>query len=79
MPDCLASSQSSTGVKKITVLEPVRYWTKLMQSGIFLFWYRTEIMDAGIPMPALVSSMPMPSFVAVDPNHRKKGQQTCLS
>jgi hypothetical protein len=44
------------------VLEPVQYWTKLMQSGIFLFRYRTEIMDAGILMPALVSSMPVPSF-----------------
>jgi hypothetical protein len=49
-------------MKKLTVPEPVCYWTKLMQSGIFLFRYRTEIMDAGILMPALVSSMPMPSF-----------------
>jgi hypothetical protein len=34
-----------------------------MQFGIFLFQYRTEIKDAGIPMQALVFSMPMPSFV----------------
>jgi hypothetical protein len=54
MPDCPASSHSGTGMKKLTVPEPVRYWTRLMQSGIFLFRYRTEIMDAVIPMPALV-------------------------
>jgi hypothetical protein len=46
------------------VLEPVWYWTKLMQSSIFLFWYRTEIIDTGIQMPVLVSSMLMPSFVS---------------
>jgi hypothetical protein len=40
----------------------VRYRTKLTQSGIFLVRYRTTIRDAGMPMPALVSSMPMPSF-----------------
>ncbi len=28
----------------------------------FLVRYRTEIIDAGMPMPALVSSMPMPSY-----------------
>jgi hypothetical protein len=33
-----------------------------MQSGIFLFRYQTEIMDAGIPMLGSVSSMSMPSF-----------------
>jgi hypothetical protein len=43
--------------------EPVRYQTKLMQSVIFLFRYRTEFMDAGILMPALVSSMMIPSYV----------------
>ncbi len=31
-------------------------------SGIFLVRYRTEIIDAGMPMPALVSSMPIPSY-----------------
>jgi hypothetical protein len=39
-----------------------RYRTKLTQSGIFLVWYRTKILDAGMPKPALVSSMPMPSY-----------------
>jgi hypothetical protein len=33
-----------------------------MQSGIFLFRYRTELVDAGMPMPALVFLMPMPSY-----------------
>ncbi len=44
------------------MLEQVRYWTKLTQSGIFLVRYRTKIQDAGMPMPVLVSSMPMPSY-----------------
>jgi hypothetical protein len=50
------------GMKKLTMPEQVRYWTKPMQSGIFLVLYRYKIMDAGMPMPALVSSMPMPSY-----------------
>jgi hypothetical protein len=62
MPDCPASSQSCTGLKKITMPKPVRYRTKLTQSGIFLVWYQTKIRDAGMPMPAIVSSMPMPSY-----------------
>ncbi len=48
--------------KKLTMPKQVRYRTKLMQSGIFLVRYRTKIRDAGMPMPALVSSMPMPSY-----------------
>ncbi len=48
--------------KKLALPELVRCQTKLMQSGIFLFQYRTESMDARILMPALVSLMPMPSF-----------------
>jgi hypothetical protein len=44
------------------MLKLVRYRTKLTQSGIFLVQYRTKIWDAGMPMPALVSSMPMPSY-----------------
>jgi hypothetical protein len=42
--------------------EQVRYRTKPAQSGISLVQYRNKIMDAGMPMPALVSSMPMPSY-----------------
>jgi hypothetical protein len=49
-------------LKKITMPKPVRYRTKLTQSGIFLVRYRTKIRDAGMPMPALVSSMPMPRY-----------------
>ncbi len=48
--------------KKLTMPEQVRYRTKLTQSGIFLVQYRTKIRDAGMPMPALVSSMLMPSY-----------------
>ncbi len=57
MPDCPAS-----GLKKLTMPKPVQYRTKLTQSGIFLVRYRTKIRDAAMPMPALVSSMPMPSY-----------------
>ncbi len=62
MPDCLASDQSGTGLKKLTMPGIVQYRTKPRQSGIFLVRYRTKIIDAGMPMPALVSSMPMPSY-----------------
>ncbi len=57
-----ASDQSCTGLKKLTTPGIVRYWTKPRQSGIFLVRYRTEIIDGGMPMPALVFSMPMPSY-----------------
>jgi hypothetical protein len=39
--------------------ETVRYRTKPMQSGIFAVCYRIQMMDAGMPMPVLFSSMPM--------------------
>jgi hypothetical protein len=42
--------------------ELVQYRTKLTQSDIFLVRYRTELVDAGIPMPALVFLMPMPCY-----------------
>ncbi len=42
--------------------ELVRYQTKPTQSGIFLVRYRTELVDAEMPMPALVFLMPMPSY-----------------
>ncbi len=54
MLDCPASNQSGTGIKKLTMPGQVRYWTKPRQSGIFLVLYRIEIIDAGMPMPALV-------------------------
>ncbi len=62
MPERPASSQSGTGLKKLTMPEQIRYRTKLTQSGIFLVRYRTKIRDAGMPMPALVFWMPMPSY-----------------
>jgi hypothetical protein len=65
MPECRTVRHPVNPVpelKKLTVPEPVWYRTKLMHSGIFLFRYQMEIMDAGILMSALVSSMPMPSF-----------------
>jgi hypothetical protein len=62
MPDCPAYDQSGTRLKKLTMPGIIRYWTEPRQSGIFLVQYRTEIIDAGMPMPALVSLMPMPSY-----------------
>jgi hypothetical protein len=47
-------------------IRSVRYRTKLTQSGIFLVRYQTKIRDAGMPMPVLVSAMPMPSYGYVD-------------
>jgi hypothetical protein len=42
--------------------ELVLYRTKPTQSSSFFVRYRTEMMDAGMPMPALISSMSMPSY-----------------
>jgi hypothetical protein len=42
--------------------EPVLYRNKKTQSGIFMVRYRTEMTDAGMPMPALVFWMPMPNY-----------------
>ncbi len=65
MPDCPASGQSGTGMKKITMPEQVRYRPKPTH---FLVRYRCKIMEAVMPMPALVSSsMQMPMQVR-DPN-----------
>jgi hypothetical protein len=41
---------------------PVQYRIKPAQTGIFLVQYWTETMDAGKPMPALVSSKPVPNY-----------------
>ncbi len=54
MPDCLASDQSNTGMNRTNDAGT--------GPGIFLVRYRTKILDAGMPMLALVSSMPMPSY-----------------
>jgi hypothetical protein len=76
MPDCPAFHQSGTGMKKLTMPGPIRYRTKLTQSGIILVQYLTEFMDAGMAMSALVFSMPMPSY---DNNMRKNRFKSCLN
>jgi hypothetical protein len=50
------------GWKKLTMPEIVRYRNKVTQSDIFFLRYRTGVMDAGMPMPALVFYMPMPTY-----------------
>jgi hypothetical protein len=40
----------------------VCHLTKPMKSGIFMAHYQTDIMNAGMLMPALVCSMPIPSY-----------------
>jgi hypothetical protein len=65
MPECRTVRHPVSPVpdwKKLTMPEQVRYRTKFTQSGIVLVRYRTKIGDAGMPMPALVSSMLMPSY-----------------
>jgi hypothetical protein len=62
MPDCPASSQSGTRLRKTndagTDLVP-----ELNDAARhFLMKYRTEMTDAGMPMPALVLRMPMPTY-----------------
>jgi hypothetical protein len=42
--------------------EPFRYWNKETQSGTGILWYWTEMIDAGIPMPAASALMLMPSY-----------------
>jgi hypothetical protein len=49
--------------EKLTMPEQVLYRTKLIQTSIFLVRYQNKIMNARMLMPALVSSMPMPSYV----------------
>jgi hypothetical protein len=48
--------------KKLTMPEPVRYRIKTAAVRHFLARYRTEMTDAGMPMPALVFKMPMPTY-----------------
>jgi hypothetical protein len=42
--------------------ETVWYWKKRTQSGTRMLRYRTEIQDAGVPMPVASAWMPMPSY-----------------
>jgi len=63
MSNCPASNQSGTGMNKNAgAREPVRYRDKRTQSGTGMLLYRTEIQDAGMPMPAASASLPMPSY-----------------
>jgi hypothetical protein len=48
---------------KLSMPELVRHQTKPTHFDIFLVQYQTDLRDAGMPMPALVSSMPMSSYV----------------
>jgi hypothetical protein len=62
MPECRTLRHPVSPVpdqKKLTMPKQVWYRTKKTQSGIFLVQYQ----DAGMPMPALVFSMQMPSYV----------------
>ncbi len=68
MPECRTVRHSVSPVPECTELTmpgQVRYQTKWTQSGIFLVRYRTKILDARMPMPALVSWMPMPSYGSI--------------
>jgi hypothetical protein len=61
MSDCPASGQSGTGMNKMPMLEPVRGTGIRVPSPVLR--YRTEIQDAGMPMPEGAStSMPMHSY-----------------
>ncbi len=55
--------QSGTGMKITSDAgtSPVPHLAKAVQ--YFLTLYRTEIMDAGMPMPASVPSMRMPDYL----------------
>jgi hypothetical protein len=66
-----------TDWKKLTMPELVRYRNKVSQSGIFLFRYRTETTDAGMPMPALVFWMPMPTYGIQQHRRANYGFQHC--
>jgi hypothetical protein len=52
--------------------EPVRYRNKGTHSGTGMLRYRTEIQDAGMPMPAASTSMPMPSYGKRIQEHGKR-------
>jgi hypothetical protein len=62
MPDCPASDQFGTGLKKTNDAGKSQVPDQAKAVRHLLVPYRTEIIDAGMPMPALVSSMPMPSY-----------------
>jgi hypothetical protein len=64
MPDCLASSQSGTGMKrKMLLLEPAGR-KKGIQSctGMLRYWMELPYDAMPMPAPAPSASMPMPSY-----------------
>ncbi len=61
MPDCPASGQYGTGMKKTNDAGRNRSGTGLSWSSPAFFWSGTGI-KLWMPMPAIVSSMPMPSY-----------------
>jgi hypothetical protein len=72
MPDCTASGQTGTRMKRNadagTCLVPEIH-SKETQSGTGMPRYRTEMTEAGIPMPAvllLLALRPMPTVGAQD-------------
>jgi hypothetical protein len=50
-------------MKRSTEAErPLRYWNQETQSNTGMLKYRTDMMNAGMPMPVASASMPMPSY-----------------
>ncbi len=79
MPECRTVRHPVSLVpdwKKLTIPEQVRYRTKLTQSGSFLVRYQTKTRDDGMPMPALVFSMPMPRYELTEQNSKDKTVRT---
>jgi hypothetical protein len=46
----------------MAMLDPARYRNKETQFGTGMLRYRTEMLNAGMQMPAASASMPMPSY-----------------
>jgi hypothetical protein len=44
------------------MLEPARYLKKETRTGTGMLRYRTELLNAGMPMQAASASMPMPCY-----------------
>jgi hypothetical protein len=59
--DTLLVRYSTEKKKTLMMPEPVRYRTK-PALWRFLVWNSTEMMDAEMSIPALVSSMPLPNY-----------------
>ncbi len=65
MPECRTVRHPVSPVPEWTKMlmpEPFQYRNKRTQSGTGMLRYRTEIQDAGMPIPAASTSMPMPCY-----------------